>query len=136
MSDQNHIGKDGFEYEKRRKQFIRTGVGFFLPGLLGLFTLFPATGMGLIILGALINLRLFFLSRVKPSKKELLSNKVRREYASVYTKAGMPTPPVSSRGTAGIGGFNYIFAVLLLVSFIGLIFGIFSDFSRLQLIFP
>lgn len=125
MSDQNYSGKDGFEYEKRRKQFVRTGVGFFLPGLLGLFTLFPATGMGLIILGALINLRLFFLS-----------NKVRREYASVYTKAGMPTPPVLSRGTAGIGGFNYIFAVLLLVSFIGLIFGIFSDFSRLQLIFP
>jgi hypothetical protein len=134
MSDHNYIGKDGFEYEKRRKQFIKTGVGFFLPGLLGLFTLFPATGMGLIILGTLLNLRLFFLSRVKPSKKEVLSNKVRSEYAAVYTKAGMPTPPVLARGTSGMGGFNYIFDVLLLVSFIGLIFCIFSDFSRLQVI--
>lgn len=136
MSDQNHIGKDGFEYEKRRKQFIRTGVGFYLPGLLGLFTLFPATGMGLIIMGTLINWRLFFLSRVKPSKEKLLSKKVRSDYAAVYTKAGMAAPPVLGRGTSGMGVFNYIFDILLLVSFIGLIFGFFSDFSRLQLIFP
>ena len=136
MADQNYIGKDGFEYVKRRKQFVKTGVGFYLPGLLGLFILFPATGMGLIIIGTILNLRLFFLSQVKPSKKELISNKVRSEYAAVYVKARMPIPPVLGRGTSGMGVFNYIFDVLLLVSFIGLIFGVFSDFSRFQLIFP
>ena len=135
MTDQNYNGKDGFEYEKRRKQFIRTGVGFYLPGLVGLFTLFPGTGMGLIILGTLVILRLFFLSRAKPSKKKSLSNKVRSEYAVMYAKTGRPAPLVLSRGIAGMGGFNYIFDVLLLFSFFGLIFGIFSDFSRLQFIF-
>ena len=106
-------------------------MGFYLPGLVGIFTLFPATGMGLILLGTLLILRIFFLSRAKPSKKKLLSNKIRNKYANIYSKAGMVPPPVLTRDFGEMGGFSYIFDFLLFASFIGLLLGIFFDFSHL-----
>jgi len=72
MLKQNNITNRNFEQEKRRKHAIRIGAGFYLSGMLGIFTLFPTTGAGLIIIGTLLILRLFFLSPVKLSYDILL----------------------------------------------------------------
>jgi hypothetical protein len=65
MLNKNNITNRNFEQEERRKQSLITGLGFYLPGLLEIFTLFPSTGTGLIIIGTFLILKLFFLS---PSK--------------------------------------------------------------------
>ena len=67
MLSQKNINNRDFEQEKRKKQSIGIGMCFYLPGLIGIFTLFPFTGAGLIIIGTLLILRLFFLSQVKLS---------------------------------------------------------------------
>ncbi len=72
MLNKTDIINRDFEQEKRKKQSIGIGMSFYLPGLIGIFTLFPVTGAGLIIIGTLLILRLFFLSPVKLSYDILL----------------------------------------------------------------